>query len=206
MIFILSKGRNLIKTLIYLRYYNIYVCENLFTSRKLFYKTNLKHLYILIIKNSDINFYINNNFVDLAFFGKDLFYDLKLNIFYKIFNLFFIKFNLCLISNKIKINFLNKLKIFTKYSIFSKYFFNYLNINIDLLNINSSLELMLLLNNKNLIIDIISSKKTINVNNLYKNFTLIELNNVLLLNLKLLYDKIFLFFLKKIIFFFNVIF
>ncbi|ASS47011.1 ATP phosphoribosyltransferase [Candidatus Nasuia deltocephalinicola] len=210
-IILISKGRNLLKTLVYLKFYNIYIKENLSYTRKLIYKTNYKYLYIIIIKNIDIIFYINNNLVDFIFFGKDLLLEEKINIFYKFYNLNFINFYISLISNLklFKIFNLKKIYLATKYLNISKYYFNYLNIiNISFLKINSSSELLINMNKSDLIIDIISSGKTIIENNLYNLFNLIKLNNILLLNLNLIYKKIFInFFYKKFIYnIFNVIF
>lgn len=207
-IILISKGRNLLKTLIYLKYFNIYILDNLIISRKLVYETNYRFLKLIIIKNLDISFYINNNIIDFVFFGKDLLLENNINIYYKFYNLYFLKFYLSLIGKNILFINFNKKIIATKYINISKNYFYFLNIkNIKFLKINSSCELMLVLKKSNLIIDIISSGKTIKENNLYNIFNILRLNNILLLNINILYIKIFMFFLKKYIFnIFNVIF
>lgn len=197
-IFFLTKGRNLKESLIYLKKKKIRLNNKKDKkTRKLFFKSNKKNLYFFIIKNKDFKNYIEKNIIDFLIIGEDLILNKKINNFYNYkilkINLFFIS----IISNK---DYKNKknIIIYTKYKNIAKNYLNSKNIkNYKINYLEGSIENLCVLKKTDIILDIVSTGKTIKENKIFEIKKIMFFNNILLFNKNIIYNKIFKFMEKK---------
>ena len=67
----ISKGRILEDALKVLERCDVKCNESPFSSRKLIFSTNIKHLEIIVVRASDVPLYIESGKVDMGIVGKD---------------------------------------------------------------------------------------------------------------------------------------
>ncbi|WP_259292953.1 ATP phosphoribosyltransferase [Candidatus Nasuia deltocephalinicola] len=184
-----SKGRNLKEILIFLKKKKIIINYKK-DSKSLYFSTNIKNIYFLILKNNDFKKYIKYNLIDFLLIGEDMVLNLNYNIFY---NYKFIKINIFYISLICNNNFINKknFKITTKYIKISKNYLNNKNIKFKLKKLNGCIENSCILKKSDLIVDIVSSGLTLKKNKLFELKKILILNNILIYSLNNLYNKFF---------------
>lgn len=165
MIFIsVPKGRNFFFSLYILKKIKIILLEIIY--RKIILNTNRKNIFIIIVKNKDLEKIINYGISNISLIGSDIVYK---NI------------------KKIKIKYIKScLFINNNKFIFSKFFniLNYYNINNFVIKFNGSLEFFLKINN-NGILDITETNTTLYENNLFPKKIIQKINLLIIFkNLK----------------------
>jgi ATP phosphoribosyltransferase len=167
----LSKGRIFDETMPILNAAGIVCAENPEISRKLVFKTSNKDVKIIIVRASDVPTYVERGGADIGIAGKDildeysgtgLYYPVDLNI-AKCKMMVAAKKNFDyekVIKNK------RRLKVATKYPNTARSFFSSKGIHIDLIKLYGSMELAPIVGLSDVIVDLVSSGKTLQANNL----------------------------------------
>lgn len=167
----LSKGRIFDETMPILNAAGIVCAENPEISRKLVFKTSNKDVKIIIVRDSDVPTYVERGGADIGIAGKDildeysgtgLYYPVDLNI-AKCKMMVAAKKNFDyekVIKNK------RRLKVATKYPNTARSFFSSKGIHIDLIKLYGSMELAPIVGLSDVIVDLVSSGKTLQANNL----------------------------------------
>ena len=167
----LSKGRIFTETMPILKSAGIICTENPESSRKLVFKTNNKNIQLIIVRASDVPTYVECGGADLGIAGKDvldeyqgvgIYHPLDLNI------------GRCkmMVACKKDFNYQNaiegknRLKVATKYTNAAGEFFSKKGIHIDLIKLYGSMELAPIVGLADIIVDLVSSGKTLEANNL----------------------------------------
>jgi len=167
----LSKGRIFTETMPILKSAGIICTENPESSRKLVFKTNNKNIQLIIVRASDVPTYVECGGADLGIAGKDvldeyqgvgIYHPLNLNI------------GRCkmMVACKKDFNYQNaiegknRLKVATKYTNAAGEFFAKKGIHIDLIKLYGSMELAPIVGLADIIVDLVSSGKTLEANNL----------------------------------------
>jgi ATP phosphoribosyltransferase len=165
----LSKGRIFKETLPALEAANISCNEDPESSRKLILKTNRPDVRLLIVRASDVPTYVECGGADLGIAGKDVLDEFSSNNLFQLADLKIAKCKMMVAGPKNfdyekAINQKERLKVATKYTKISKDFFSKKGIHIDL------------------IVDLVSSGKTLEANNLVPYEKISDISSQLIVN------------------------
>jgi ATP phosphoribosyltransferase len=167
----LSKGRIFEETMPILNKAGIFCMENLEATRRLVLKTNNKNVQLIIVRASDVPTYVEWGGADLGIAGKDvldeyqgfgLYYPLDLRI---------AKCKMMVASKKTfdykkSIKLKTRLKVATKYVNAARQHFSEKGIHIELIKLYGSMELAPIVGLSDVIVDLVSTGKTLKANNL----------------------------------------
>lgn len=194
----LSKGRIFEETLPILSQAGISCNEEFIQSRKLILKTNNPKVRLLIVRASDVPTYVECGGADIGVAGKDVMDEFGSSNIYQICDLKIAKCKMMVAGPK-KFNYKEvikqkeRLKIATKYTKIAKDFFSKKGIHIDLIKLYGSMELAPIVKMSDLIVDLVSSGKTLEANDLTPFEEISEISSQLIVNkasLKLNYSNI----------------
>lgn len=183
----LSKGRIFKETLPLLSSAGIVCSEDPDSSRKLILKTNNPKIRLLIVRASDVPTYVECGGADLGIAGKDVLDEFISANIYQICDLRIAQCRMMVAGPK---NFeyqealkqKTRLKIATKYTKITKDFFSKKGIHIDLIKLYGSMELSPLVQMSDLIVDLVSSGKTLEANNLVSYEKISDISSQLIVN------------------------
>ncbi len=183
----LSKGRIFKETLPLLSSAGIVCSEDPDSSRKLILKTNNPKIRLLIVRASDVPTYVECGGADLGIAGKDVLDEFISANIYQICDLRIAQCKMMVAGPK---NFKyqealkqkTRLKIATKYTKITKDFFSKKGIHIDLIKLYGSMELSPLVQMSDLIVDLVSSGKTLEANNLVSYEKISDISSQLIVN------------------------
>jgi ATP phosphoribosyltransferase len=183
----LSKGRIFKETLPALEAVNISCNEDPESSRKLILKTNRPDVRLLIVRASDVPTYVECGGADLGIAGKDVLDEFSSNNLFQLADLKIAKCKMMVAGPKNfdyekAINQKERLKVATKYTKISKDFFSKKGIHIDLIKLYGSMELAPLVEMSDLIVDLVSSGKTLEANNLVPYEKISDISSQLIVN------------------------
>jgi ATP phosphoribosyltransferase len=183
----LSKGRIFKETLPALEAANISCNEDPESSRKLILKTNRPDVRLLIVRASDVPTYVECGGADLGIAGKDVLDEFSSNNLFQLADLKIAKCKMMVAGPKNfdyekAINQKERLKVATKYTKISKDFFSKKGIHIDLIKLYGSMELAPLVEMSDLIVDLVSSGKTLEANNLVPYEKISDISSQLIVN------------------------
>ncbi|MBT6392884.1 MAG: ATP phosphoribosyltransferase [Nitrosomonadales bacterium] len=167
----LSKGRIFTETMPILQSAGIVCSENPESSRKLVFETNNKNVRLIIVRASDVPTYVECGGADIGIAGKDvldeyqgtgIYHPLDLNI------------GRCkmMVACKKEFNYTqaiqskSRLRVATKYTNAASNFFAKKGIHIDLIKLYGSMELAPIVGLADIIVDLVSSGKTLEANHL----------------------------------------
>ena len=183
----LSKGRIFKETLPLLSSAGIVCSEDPDSSRKLILKTNNPKIRLLIVRASDVPTYVECGGADLGIAGKDVLDEFISANIYQICDLRIAQCKMMVAGPK---NFKyqealkqkTRFKIATKYTKITKDFFSKKGIHIDLIKLYGSMELSPLVQMSDLIVDLVGSGKTLEVNNLVPYEKISDISSQLIVN------------------------
>src|SRR5210317_2069331 len=183
----LSKGRIFKETLPLLASAGIVCSEDPDSSRKLILKTNNPKIRLLIVRASDVPTYVECGGADLGIAGKDVLDEFSSNNLFQLADLKIAKCKMMVAGPKNfdyekAINQKERLKVATKYTKISKDFFSKKGIHIDLIKLYGSMELAPLVEMSDLIVDLVSSGKTLEANNLVSYEKISDISSQLIVN------------------------
>lgn len=178
----LTKGRILEETLPLFAAAGIVPAEDVFTSRKLLFATNLDHVQLMIIRGSDVPTYVEFGSADMGVAGKDLILEYGEDGFYEPLDL---KIASCRLMTAEPVGAqpsLDRLKVATKFTNIAKRYFAEQGKQIELIKLNGALELAPSLGLADAIVDIVDTGKTLKANGLEARDLIAEISSRVIVN------------------------
>jgi len=183
----LSKGRIFSETMPILNAAGIYCEENPETSRKLVLKTNDEEIQLIIVRASDVPTYVEWGGADLGIAGKDILDEYKGDGLYQPLDLNIAKCKMMVACRKNfnyeeSVNKGMRLRVASKYVDAARSHFAKKNLHIDLIKLYGSMELAPIVGLSDVIVDLVSSGKTLEANQLVAVEEIGEISSRLIVN------------------------
>ena len=183
----LSKGRIFSETMPILNAAGIYCEESPETSRKLVFKTNDEHIQLIIVRASDVPTYVEWGGADLGIAGKDILDEYQGVGLYQPLDLNIAKCKMMVACRK-DFNYEENVKKGMRLRVASKYVnaarnhFAKKGLHIDLIKLYGSMELAPIVGLSDVIVDLVSSGKTLEANQLVAVEEIGEISSRLIVN------------------------
>ena len=183
----LSKGRIFSETMPILNAAGIYCEENPETSRKLVLKTNDEEIQLIIVRASDVPTYVEWGGADLGIAGKDILDEYKGDGLYQPLDLNIAKCKMIVACRKNfnyeeSVNKGMRLRVASKYVDAARSHFAKKSLDIDLIKLYGSMELAPIVGLSDVIVDLVSSGKTLEANQLVAVEEIGEISSRLIVN------------------------
>lgn len=183
----LSKGRIFEETMPILNKAGIFCDEDPEKSRKLVLTTNNKDLQLIIVRASDVPTYVEWGGADMGIAGKDVLDEYQGIGLYQPLDLGIGKCKMMIAAEKTfdyqgYIKNKSKLRVATKYARTTRKYFSQKGISIDLIKLYGSMELAPIVGMSDIIVDLVSSGKTLEANNLVPLEEVGEISSKLVVN------------------------
>ena len=183
----LSKGRIFSETMPILNAAGIYCEEDPETSRKLVLKTNDKKIQLIIVRASDVPTYVEWGGADLGIAGKDILDEYKGDGLYQPLDLNIAKCKMVVACRKNfnyeeSVNKGMRLRVASKYVDAATSHFAKKSLHIDLIKLYGSMELAPIVGLSDVIVDLVSSGKTLEANQLVAVEEIGEISSRLIVN------------------------
>jgi len=183
----LSKGRIFSETMPILNAAGIYCEENPETSRKLVLKTNDEEIQLIIVRASDVPTYVEWGGADLGIAGKDILDEYKGDGLYQPLDLNIAKCKMMVACRKDfnyeeSVNKGMRLRVASKYVDAARSHFAKKSLHIDLIKLYGSMELAPIVGLSDVIVDLVSSGKTLEANQLVAVEEIGEISSRLIVN------------------------
>ncbi|MFM6985875.1 MAG: ATP phosphoribosyltransferase [Hydrogenophaga sp.] len=183
----LSKGRIFDETLPLLKAAGIEVLEDPETSRKLILPTNRPEVRVVLVRATDVPTYVEHGGADLGVTGKDTLIEHGGQGLYQPLDLQIAK---CRMSVAVRDNFDYatavrqgaRLKVATKYTTIAREFFASKGVHVDLIKLYGSMELAPLTGLADAIVDLVSTGKTLQANQLVEVERIMDISSRLVVN------------------------
>ena len=178
----LTKGRILEETLPLLEQANITPSEDISSSRKLLFDTNLPNVKLMVIRGSDVPTYVEFGSADMGVAGKDLILEYGSSGFYEPLDL---KIAGCRLMTAEPVDAgpaPDRLKVATKFTNIAKRYFAEQGKQIELIKLNGALELAPSLGLADAIVDIVDTGKTLKANGLVAKDLIAEVTSRVIVN------------------------
>ena len=183
----LSKGRIFSETMPILNAAGIYCEENPETSRKLVLKTKDEEIQLIIVRASDVPTYVEWGGADLGIAGKDILDEYKGDGLYQPLDLNIAKCKMMVACRKNfnyeeSVNKGMRLRVASKYVNAARSHFAKKSLHIDLIKLYGSMELAPIIGLSDVIVDLVSSGKTLEANQLVAVEEIGEISSRLIVN------------------------
>ncbi len=162
----LTKGRILEEVLPLLAQANIVPAEDISSSRKLIFDTNLEHVKLMVIRGSDVPTYVEFGSADIGVVGKDLLLEYGDEAFYEPLDLGIARCRLMTAEPIDRPAPSGRLRVATKFVNIAKRYFAERGTQIELIKLNGALELAPSMGLADAIVDIVDTGKTLTANGL----------------------------------------
>lgn len=162
----LTKGRILDEVLPLLAQANIVPAEDISSSRKLIFDTNLDHVKLMVIRGSDVPTYVEFGSADIGVVGKDLLLEYGDEAFYEPLDLGIARCRLMTAEPIDRPAREGRLRVATKFVNIAKRYFAERGQQIELIKLNGALELAPSMGLADAIVDIVDTGKTLTANGL----------------------------------------
>ena len=162
----LSKGRILEQTLPLLEKAGLSISEKELQSRKLVLDTNLDEIKVIIIRASDVPVFVQHGAADLGIAGKDVLLEHGANGVFELIDLGISKCKLMVASKPDQDLNEGTLKVATKYVKSTKAYFHSQGRQVEIIKLSGAMELAPIVGLADIIVDLVSSGKTLEANNL----------------------------------------
>lgn len=178
----LTKGRILRETLPLFRRAGIVPSEEITSSRKLLFDTNLPNVKLMVIRGSDVPTYVEFGSADMGVAGKDLVLEYGCEGFYEPLDLRIAVCRLMTAQRNGEDLPTGRLRVATKFTNIAKRYFAEQGQQIELIKLNGALELAPAMGLADVIVDIVDSGKTLKANGLEAKETIAEISSRLIVN------------------------
>ena len=183
----LSKGRIFTETMPILNKLGISCEEDPEISRKLVFSTNKKDLQLIIVRASDVPTYVEWGGADLGIAGKDVLDEFKGKGLFQPLDLGIGKCQLMVAAREEfdyegSIKQKKRLRVATKYPQAAREFFSNKGVHIDVIKLYGSMELAPIVGMSDVIVDLVSSGKTLEANNLKAFEKISDISSRLIIN------------------------
>lgn len=178
----LTKGRILEETLPLFEQAGIVPAEDIKTSRKLLFDTNLSHVKLMLMRGSDVPTYVEFGSADMGVAGKDLILEVGSEGYYEPLDLKIAQCRLMTAQPKgIKLSH-GRIRVATKFTNIAKRYFAERGQQIELIKLNGALELAPSLGLADVIVDIVDTGKTLAANGLEARDTIASISSRVIVN------------------------
>jgi len=183
----LSKGRIFTETMPILNQLDIFCKEDPETSRKLVFETNKKNIRLIIVRASDVPTYVEWGGADMGIAGRDVLDEFQGEGLFQPIDLGIGKCQLMVAAKKVFdyeafIKQKRRLRVATKYPQAAREFFANKGIHIDVIKLYGSMELAPIVGMSDVIVDLVSSGKTLEANNLIALEKISDISSRLIIN------------------------
>jgi len=183
----LSKGRIFTETMPILNQLDIFCKEDPETSRKLVFETNKKNIGLIIVRASDVPTYVEWGGADMGIAGRDVLDEFQGEGLFQPIDLGIGKCQLMVAAKKVFdyeacIKQKRRLRVATKYPQAAREFFANKGIHIDVIKLYGSMELAPIVGMSDVIVDLVSSGKTLEANNLIALEKISDISSRLIIN------------------------
>lgn len=183
----LSKGRIFTETMPILNQLDIFCKEDPETSRKLVFETNKKNIRLIIVRASDVPTYVEWGGADMGIAGRDVLDEFQGEGLFQPIDLSIGKCQLMVAAKKVFdyeacIKQKRRLRVATKYPQAAREFFANKGIHIDVIKLYGSMELAPIVGMSDVIVDLVSSGKTLEANNLIPLEKISDISSRLIVN------------------------
>ncbi|MEY3839102.1 MAG: phosphoribosyltransferase, partial [Pseudomonadota bacterium] len=184
----LSKGRIFEQTIPLLERLGITCNENPETSRKLILDTNQKDIKLIIVRATDVPTYVEYGAADIGITGKDILDEYMGEGLYQPIDLNIGRCKMMVVAAKQDFDYAGavkkgvRLKVATKYVKTAKEHFAKKGMHIDLIKLYGSMELAPLVGLADVIVDLVSTGKTLKANNLIAVEDICDISSRLIIN------------------------
>lgn len=183
----LSKGRIFTETMPILNQLDIFCKEDPETSRKLVFETNKKNIRLIIVRASDVPTYVEWGGADMGIAGRDVLDEFQGEGLFQPIDLGIGKCQLMVAAKKVFdyeacIKQKRRLRVATKYPQAARKFFANKGIHIDVIKLYGSMELAPIVGMSDVIVDLVSSGKTLEANNLIALEKISDISSRLIIN------------------------
>ncbi|MBT6356358.1 MAG: ATP phosphoribosyltransferase [Nitrosomonadales bacterium] len=183
----LSKGRIFTETMPILNQLDIFCREDPETSRKLVFETNKKNIRLIIVRASDVPTYVEWGGADMGIAGRDVLDEFQGEGLFQPIDLGIGKCQLMVAAKKVFdyeacIKQKRRLRVATKYPQAAREFFANKGIHIDVIKLYGSMELAPIVGMSDVIVDLVSSGKTLEANNLIALEKISDISSRLIIN------------------------
>lgn len=178
----LTKGRILDEVLPLLEQANIVPMEDIASSRKLIFATNIDNVHLMVIRGSDVPTYVEFGSADIGIVGKDLILEYGSEGFYEPLDL---KIAKCRMMTAEPVNatvVTGRLKVATKFTNIAKQYFAEQGRQIELIKLNGALELAPSMGLADAIVDIVDTGNTLKANGLEPRDLIAEVSTRVIVN------------------------
>ena len=178
----LTKGRILRETLPLFESAGIRPLENIETSRKLLFETNVDGVMLLIMRGSDVPTYVRFGSADIGVAGKDLILEYGSDGFYEPLDLKIASCKMMTAEPEGAAPVTDRLRVATKFTNIAKRFYAERGQQIELIKLNGALELAPSLGLADAIVDIVDTGKTLKANGLVAKDTIADISSRVIVN------------------------
>ncbi len=162
----LTKGRILEEVLPLLQTAGIIPAEDISSSRKLIFDSNLENVRIMVIRGSDVPTYVELGSADIGITGKDILMENGSKAYYEPLDL---KLANCKLMTAIPVNSVQtnkRMRVASKFVNIAKQYFSERGQQVDIIKLNGALELAPIMGLADCIVDIVDSGQTLKANGL----------------------------------------
>ena len=160
----LTKGRILTETLPLLRAAGIEPLEDISSSRKLIFQTNVPALQLVILRGSDVPTYVRHGAADLGVVGKDMLMEFGAEGLYEPLDLGIAKCRLMTAGFGTPRTTVTKLRVATKFTRIARQHYAARGIQAEIIKLYGAMELAPLMNLADEIVDIVDTGNTLRAN------------------------------------------
>ena len=178
----LTKGRILRETLPLFESAGIKPLEDIETSRKLLFDTNVEGVKLLIMRGSDVPTYVRFGSADIGVAGKDLILEYGSEGFYEPLDLKIATCKMMTAEPEGAVPVRDRLRVATKFTNIAKRFYAERGQQIELIKLNGALELAPSLGLADAIVDIVDTGKTLKANGLVAKDTIADISSRVIVN------------------------
>ena len=178
----LTKGRILKETLPLLKKIGLEPVDDVFTSRKLLFSTNLENIRILILRGSDVPTYVQFGKADIGIAGKDGLLEHQGDGYYEPLDLGIAR---CKLMTAAPVGYQpadGKLRVATKYTKVAREYYAQQGKQIDLIKLYGAMELAPIMDLADEIVDIVDTGNTLKANGLEAREMITEISSRVIVN------------------------
>lgn len=178
----LTKGRILKETLPLLAEAGIWPLEDIGTSRKLIFDTNLSHVRLIVIRGTDVPTYVKLGSADMGVAGKDMLLELGAEDMYEPLDLGIARCRLMTAGRVNEVLPSGRVRVATKFVNVARHHFAESGFQVELIKLYGAMELAPLLDLADLIVDIVDTGNTLRANGMEPREMIADISSRLVVN------------------------
>jgi ATP phosphoribosyltransferase len=189
----LTKGRILKEVLPLLESAGLSPAEDIYSSRKLIFDTNLEDVQLMILRGSDVPTYVELGSADIGITGKDILMENGSDGYYEPLDLKLAKCRLMTAAPVNQTGTPKRLRVASKFVNIAKNYFSGQGLQVDIIKLNGALELAPIMGLADCIVDIVDTGNTLKANGLEPREHIADVSTRVIVNkaaMKIKHDRI----------------